>query len=100
MTSAFEGFPIVIMEAMAFGAIPFVVNVDAIPEHVKDGYNGFLINEVSDEILLVDEAVTKLTEIISKRSQLPTLSKNGYHYACNNFTKEKFIAEYRKVMFE
>jgi L-malate glycosyltransferase len=100
MTSAFEGFPIVIMEAMAFGAIPFVVNVDAIPEHVKDGYNGFLINEVSNEVLLVDEAVTKLAEIISKRSQLPTLSKNGHDYACKNFTKEKFIAEYRKVMFE
>ena len=100
MTSAFEGFPIVIMEAMAFGAIPFVVNVDAIPEHVKDGYNGFLINEVNDEALLVNEAITKLRDIISKRSELATMSKNGYEYACSNFTKEKFIREYRKVILD
>jgi len=98
MTSAFEGFPIVIMEAMAFGAIPFVTNVDAIPEHVKGGYNGFLINEVDDENVLVEEAITKLQDIISKRSELATMSKNGYEYACSNFTKEKFISEYRKVI--
>jgi L-malate glycosyltransferase len=100
MTSAFEGFPIVIMEAMAFGAIPFVANVDAIPEHVKEGYNGFLINEVHDEAMLVEEVITKLKDIISIRSKLATISKNGYEYACSNFTKEKFISEYRKVIFE
>ena len=100
MTSAFEGFPIVIMEAMAFGAIPFVTNVDAIPEHVKDGYNGFLINEVHDEAALVEEAIKKLQDIILKRSELATMSKNGYEYACSNFTKEKFISEYRKVILD
>lgn len=100
MTSAFEGFPIVIMEAMAFGAIPFVVNVDAIPEHVKDGYNGFLINEVIDETVLVEEAVSKLQSMISKHYGLAAISKNGYDYACANFTKEKFISEYRKVILD
>jgi len=100
MTSAFEGFPIVIMEAMAFGAIPFVVNVDAIPEHVKDGYNGFLINEVNDETVLVEEAVSKLQYMISKHRDLATISKNGFDYACKNFTKGKFISEYRKVILD
>lgn len=32
MTSAWEGFPLVIMEAMAFGAVPLVSKIDAIPE--------------------------------------------------------------------
>ncbi|KXK42726.1 MAG: group 1 glycosyl transferase [Bacteroidetes bacterium OLB11] len=96
MTSAWEGFPLVIMEAMAFGAIPLVSNIDAIPEHIQHGKNGFLLNHVDNENKLVDEAVVNLIKLIDAKSTLKNISQNAYDYAINNFSEEKFINSYRE----
>lgn len=99
MTSAWEGFPIVIMEAMSFGSIPLVTNIDAIPEHIKDGINGFLINETSNEEKLVDEFVEKIKAICEYKYDLYTISKNTYSYAINNFSEDNFRFSYRNLFF-
>ncbi|MFN9980100.1 MAG: glycosyltransferase family 4 protein, partial [bacterium] len=69
MTSAFEGFPIVIMEAMSWGAIPLVPAVDAIPEHIQDKVNGFLIDETFDEEAMIKETIGKLRNISELSSE-------------------------------
>lgn len=99
MTSAFEGFPLVIMEAMCFGAIPLVPNIDAIPENIIDGENGFLINDVTDEKLFVQNAINKLKEI-AKSNRLNSISNSAFQYAQNNYSFEKFKSSYRKVFLE
>lgn len=43
-TTASEGFPKVIAEAMNFGCIPLVSNVSSIGQYVINGYNGFVIS--------------------------------------------------------
>ena len=46
-TTASEGFPKVIAEAMNFGCLPIVSNISSIGQYVKDGENGFLISPVN-----------------------------------------------------
>ena len=50
-TTASEGFPKVIAEAMNFGCIPMVSNISAIGHYVKHNYNGFLMDPASAETL-------------------------------------------------
>jgi glycosyltransferase involved in cell wall biosynthesis len=98
MTSAWEGFPIVVMEAMAFGSIPLVTSVDAVPEHITDGVNGFLLKEVNNEAALVNETVDKIKWLVENRQALKTISATAYQYSTSNFSADTFIKEYRKVL--
>ncbi len=41
-STASEGFPKVIAEAMNFGCVPLVSDVSSIPQYIQDGENGFL----------------------------------------------------------
>ena len=49
LTSFYEGFPIILLEAVAAGCIPICTAVGGIVDIVKEGIEGFLANEVSDE---------------------------------------------------
>lgn len=45
LTSAFEGLPVSLLEAMAFGCVPVATNVKSgVPEVVQQGVNGFLVD--------------------------------------------------------
>lgn len=100
MTSAWEGFPLVIMEAMSFGSIPLVTNVDAIPDHIKEGQTGFLINGYSTEETISLDFLEKIQEILRNRNQLAKISENCYNYAAMEFSGEKFTKSYREVILE
>ncbi|WP_269851240.1 glycosyltransferase family 4 protein [Methanosarcina horonobensis] len=45
LVSSSEGFPLVIMEAMAYGVVTISTDVGGISEHIHNGYNGFLIKK-------------------------------------------------------
>lgn len=98
MVSGLEGFPIVIMEAMALGSVPVVTNIDAIPEHIQSGENGILLEQVFDEEKLIDEAIEQLMSLQKDKIKLQTLSQNAYRYAIQNFSEKKFIEGYRSVI--
>lgn len=51
LPSLAEGRPIAIYEAMASECAVIATNVDGVPEQIKDGYNGFLVNS-KDSIAL------------------------------------------------
>lgn len=46
-TTASEGFPKVIAEAMNFGCVPIVSNISSIGQYIFDGENGFIIEPVT-----------------------------------------------------
>ena len=67
-TTASEGFPKVIAEAMNFGCIPIVSNMSSIGQYVKHNDNGFLIDSVTSEnVLKLIKSVIDLSDIDYKR---------------------------------
>ena len=47
LPSASEGFPKVIAEAMNYGCIPIVSDVSSIGHYIKDGFNGYLLKQLT-----------------------------------------------------
>ena len=50
-TTASEGFPKVIAEAMTFGCIPLVSDLSSISYYIKDGVNGYVMHPVTTDYL-------------------------------------------------
>ena len=98
LTSSREGFPMVIMEALANGVIPVSANVGGIPEHVKHGVTGLLIEHVSDEQELIIEAFEYIKRLNEDRDILMKMSKNAYFYAGNNFSEDQFNKKYKELL--
>lgn len=60
-SSASEGFPKVIAEALNFGCIPIVSNVSSIGQYIHDGKNGFITTpNTSENLKKVIEGIQKL----------------------------------------
>jgi glycosyltransferase involved in cell wall biosynthesis len=98
MTSAFEGFPVVMMEAMINGAVPVATAVDGVPEHIKDGENGMLIYDAKNEEGVVTQLVAHILYLTRKREHLKSMSHHAFNYAKETFSPEKFRSSYREVM--
>ena len=94
LTSATEGFPMVIMEAMAHGCAILSTSVGDIPYQVKDGENGFLFSKTDDGISIISEAKEKLIWLGHHRAELKEIEANNINYANNNFGIERFNKEY------
>jgi glycosyltransferase involved in cell wall biosynthesis len=97
LTSRSEGFPLVIMEAMAHGAVPVSTDVGGISSHVSHGTNGLLIQAESEEEI-VASLVAALTLLAEDRQMLNQLSINAYRYAREHFAPQKFCQAYRRLL--
>ena len=98
LASSREGFPMVIMEAMAHGVVPVSTEVGGIPVHLQDGINGVLIREISEE-LIVEEMVNAISSLASDAAALEKLSQAAYVYAKKNFGSDNFCTSYRRLFF-
>lgn len=99
LTSRSEGFPVVIMEAMAHGVVPVSTDVGGIADHVKDGINGLLIR-AEDEAEIVASLVTLVERLAEDRASLLQMSRNAYTYARQHFGLSKFCASYRRLLLD
>ena len=98
LTSTTEGFPMVIMEAMAHGCAILSTAVGDIPYHVKDGENGFLFSNSDNEKPIIDEAKEKLIWLKDHRDQLKKIEANNINYAKHNFGIERFNKDYKELL--
>lgn len=96
LTSYREGFPMVIMEAMANGVVCISTDVGNIAEHLKNNFNGFVISE-KEESVIADKIVEKINYLNENREALMAMSKNGADYAKLHFNMENFREKYRDV---
>jgi glycosyltransferase involved in cell wall biosynthesis len=99
LTSAFEGFPMVIMEAMAHGVVPIATAVDGVPENIFHLQNGLLI-ENKDEASVVAQLVQHIQFLCADRDILQQLSTNAFAYAKAHFSEERFCASYRNLILQ
>jgi glycosyltransferase involved in cell wall biosynthesis len=97
LVSRYEGFPLVIMEAMAHGVVTISTDVGGISEHIRNGYNGFLIKNES-EGLIVKNVCNVINELASNEHLMEKISTEAYKYAKMNFNCENFCSKYRNLV--
>lgn len=97
LTSAYEGFPMFIKESMAHSCIPVVTALPGNLMHLEDRVNSLLIPNVQDEAEIVKRAILILEELSVNKNLCRQISSMAYHYAKNNFTREKFDKSYRSL---
>jgi glycosyltransferase involved in cell wall biosynthesis len=90
-----EGLPHVILEAMACGTPVLATPVGAIPDVIKDGVNGFLL-ESNDPQHIAE----RIIELLDKPDLLEEVSVNAYNYVRENFSFEKTLDAWRMILSE
>jgi glycosyltransferase involved in cell wall biosynthesis len=98
LTSAYEGFPMFIKESMAHSCIPVVTALPGNLMHLEDRVNALLIPNLQDETEIVQHAIRILEELSANKNLCRQISSMAYHYAKNNFTREKFDKSYRALL--
>uniref|UniRef100_A0A6S6M022 Glycosyltransferase n=1 Tax=Citrifermentans bremense TaxID=60035 RepID=A0A6S6M022_9BACT len=97
LTSEREGFPMVVMEAMANGVVPATTDVGGISHHLRDGENGFLLGDCRDEDDLVRRFAAIVERLHQDRPLLHRLSDAAYAHAAANFSGKGFESYYGKL---
>ena len=86
-----EGLPMTILETMAAGIPNISTNIASIPEIIKNGENGFLI-EPGD----VTSLVKRLKELICNESLRRSFSQKSYDLIVQKFSMNRNIANLKK----
>ena len=97
IVSSAEGFPMVIMEAMATGLTIIATAVGEIPLHVKDNVNGFLMYDVNDEALVISQAAKHIKTLYNNPGLLMNIGESNKQHAVVNFGLNRFESEYRSL---
>ncbi len=97
LPSIYEGFPLVIMEAMSHGVIAISTRLDGISEHITNNENGVLINEFEDN-KIVEEFCNSIFQLIENQKYRNDLSYSSFLYAQEHFSIEKFNEAYQKIL--
>lgn len=100
MTSAYEGFPMLIKEGMANGCIPVVTALDGNKMHLRNEENALLIEQPENEEIVVEKGLQHLIRLANDTIELQSLSNNCYQYAKTNFDKSVFTAKYRAFLLK
>ena len=95
LPSQTEGLPNIVLEAMACGTPVLTTRVGAIPDVIKDGETGFLLKS-NDPKHIAD----KIIELLNKPELLEKVSINAYNYVRENFSYEKTLQAWRKILQE
>jgi glycosyltransferase involved in cell wall biosynthesis len=97
LTSSTEGFPMVIMEAMAHGCVILSTAVGDIPFHVINNKNGFLFSKTEDEQAIINEAAEKILWLKNNRDELQRMASTNIAHANDNFGIERFNKDYKDL---
>ena len=81
--SAFEGFPMVLLESLIFGAVPIVYNTyESVTDLIIDNKTGYIIPNLNQEIF-----IARLKELMQNENRRNEMAKNGRNHI------EKFSIE-------
>lgn len=99
LTSIFEGFPTVFMEAMSDGVVPISTAVGGIPVHLQNELNSLLVKE-DDEAQIIQKMSGCILRLNNDRNLLRKLSINAHNYAKNNFWCDNYCKNINKLINE
>lgn len=84
MTSQFEGLPVALLEAMAFGVPPVVTDVGGIPELVRAGINGVLA-----PVGAVDYLAQSIVDLLDDPARRRDLGRAARESVVSGFSMER-----------
>ena len=87
-----EGFPRVVLEAMATGTPVIGSRVGGIPELIEDGVRGFLVPP-GDERALSE----KIHWVFENRDRVRTMGQAAHRFAAQLFSTAKYLQGYRQI---
>lgn len=93
-----EGFPMVVMEAMARGCAIVATPVGDLPLHIKNEVNGFIFTTVDDENRLVAEGVEYIRRLKADTALRQSILANNIYYAETHFSLENFNKNYIELI--
>lgn len=96
LPSLWEGFSVVILEAMACELPIIATSVGGVPEIVQDGYSGFLV-PTKDPLALAGKIDYVFHLSLEQRG---ALGRNGRRIVEKSFSLEKMIRNYEKLYEE
>ncbi|MBS1772553.1 MAG: glycosyltransferase family 4 protein [Bacteroidetes bacterium] len=96
MTSAYEGFPMLIKESMACGCVPVVTALEGNKSHLRNNENALLIQNPEDEKQVVEQGVQYIQHLLENKNELERLSMSARNYAEQYFDRGKFIEAYKR----
>ena len=93
MTSNFEGTPMVIPEAMAYGVTPIIMNSFAgVNDIIKNGYNGLLTKPFSTK-----DMINSIQLLIDNQNKLNEISNNATNII-KNIENNILLSEWNKII--
>lgn len=88
-----EGLPNVVLEAMKFGNIVIMNNIDGISDFIiEDEKNGFIIDGNDTE-----EYVKRISELLSNPEKGIEIKKNGHNTITKKFSRESIDKKYKEL---
>lgn len=95
MTSNFEGWGMVLVEAMAHGVVPLAFDSYAsVHDIIDDGRNGFLVTPFS-----INEYAEKLAKLMDDDAQRERMSRNCLHDV-QQYSKENIVNKWEQLFKE
>ncbi len=84
LTSDFEGTPLSLLEAMAYGCVPVVNRIESgIPEVIDNNENGFIIDDC-----VIDDFVSRVTELQNSRKKLSAMADSAFQKAIRDYSTQ------------
>jgi len=91
LPSNYEGLPMVIIEAMSLGKPIIASDVDGISEIVKNGENGYVLENKAEVF------AEKIRLVLEDDETYRKFCKKSHEYYESKLTVEKMVAEYMKI---
>ena len=98
MTSAYEGFPMLIKEGMACGCLPIVTALEGNKTHMHHMENAMLMFHPENEKEVVAQGIEHIQYLLADTKRLEDFCSKSYRYAQAHFNKEVFIGKYREFL--
>ena len=92
LPSKFEGMPMALLESMAFGLVPITTGVGSIPEIVKDGHNGIIVNWQSSE-----EIANAIKRLSVDSEYMRNLGRNARQHIFDYCNSERYVKQLNAV---
>lgn len=91
MSSLFEGWGMVIGEAIEFGLPVISFNISSAPEMIKNEYNGFIIENYNQE-----KYVDSMLKLANDKKLLKQMGKNSKNFS-GNLSNDKIAKDWNTL---